>query len=61
MGVHELLLEYVQELPTAVKKVLIEAIIAEQSVLDLDKAPRQVKDTIKDAIEREARRAEAER
>ena len=55
MGVQELLLEYVKELPDDVKRVLIETIIAEQSLLDLER-PRGVKDQIKEVIEREARK-----
>jgi hypothetical protein len=54
MGVQELLLGYLQELPTSVKRVLLETLVAEQSQLDLER-PRGVKDHIKEAIEREAK------
>lgn len=53
MGVQELMLEHLKELPVPVKRVLLETIIAEQEQMDLDR-PKGVKDRIKEAIEREA-------
>lgn len=55
MGVQELMLEHLKELPVPVKRVLLETIVAEQEHLDLDR-PRGVKEQIKEVIEREARR-----
>ena len=45
VGVQELLLDYVKDLPPQVKRVLIETLVAEQALLDLDR-PRGVKDQI---------------
>lgn len=53
MGVQELMLEHLKELPVSVKRVLLETIIAEQEQMDLER-PKGVKDRIKEAIEREA-------
>lgn len=53
MGVQELMLDHLKDLSVPVKKVLLEAIVAEQEQMDLDR-PRGVKERIKDAIEREA-------
>lgn len=53
MGVQELMLEHLKELPVAVKRVLLETIIAEQEQMDLDR-PKGVKDRIKEVIERQA-------
>jgi hypothetical protein len=55
MGVQELLLEYVKDLPAPVKRVLLDVLAAEQRLLDLER-PRGVKDEIKAAIDREVRR-----
>jgi hypothetical protein len=57
MGVQELMLEHLKELPVPVKRVLLETIVAEQEHLDLDR-PRGVKEQIKEVIEREARKTE---
>lgn len=53
MGVQELMLDHLKDLSVPVKKVLLEAIVAEQEQMDLDR-PRGVKERIKDVIEREA-------
>ena len=53
MSVQELMLDHLKELDAPVKRVLLEAIIAEQEQMDLER-PRGVKERIKDAIEREA-------
>lgn len=53
MGVQELMLEHLKELPVSVKRVLLETIVAEQEQMDLDR-PKGVKDRIKEVIEREA-------
>ena len=53
MGVQELMLDHLKELPAAVKQVLLETILAEQEQMDLDR-PRGVKDRIKEVIERQA-------
>ncbi len=53
MGVQELMLEHLKDLPVPVKRVLLETILAEQEQMDLER-PRGVKDRIKEVIERQA-------
>jgi hypothetical protein len=54
------MLEHLRELSVPVKRILLEAIVAEQEQMDLER-PRGVKDRIKEVIEREAAVTEAEK